>query len=87
MASAIHTDNTAVELFATNQAVYQATLLGDYLEHKTLFACCAAYLAKRVQGPFRVLDLGCGDAQHAARLLGDNGGAKTRAGGRQCGRA
>ena len=77
MAAAVETttDNTAVELFAKQQDVYQRTLDGDYLEHSKLFACVAAYLAERVKGPFHMLDLGCGDAQHAARLLGAGAGA------------
>ena len=59
-----------VRTFFDGWALYEAILDREAMHHTAFFAAAAAPLDRELGGrPLAVLDLGCGSARHAARLL------------------
>ncbi|MDZ4877334.1 MAG: Carboxy-S-adenosyl-L-methionine synthase [Chroococcidiopsis cubana SAG 39.79] len=50
------------EYFNDNWQIYQKVLQNDYIKHRELYNVLHKFLLHRVQKPFQLLDLGCGDA-------------------------
>ncbi|BDA47429.1 probable demethylmenaquinone methyltransferase [Coccomyxa sp. Obi] len=66
---------TPTQIFKRQWESYQVVLNQDYLEHKALYGSLQQYLQqKAVNGPLRLLDLGCGDSDYISRLLEKSGG-------------
>ena len=49
--------------------VYQQVIENDYMAHRSIHQAIRAFLDRHYTEPFRLLDLGCGDAQAIARTL------------------
>eukprot|EP00877_Chromochloris_zofingiensis_P011620 jgi/Chrzof1/6711/Cz19g06150.t1 len=62
-------DVESVQLFKAQWNVYQKMLDHDYLHHSALYGTLKQYLEQRMQGPFSMLDLGCGDSAYISRTL------------------
>ena len=59
-----------VRTFFDGWALYEAILDCEAMHHTAFFAAAAVALARDFGGrPVAVVDLGCGSARHAARLL------------------
>lgn len=57
------------ELFNDNWQIYQKILQNNYMEHCEIYSVLHEFLVHRVQKPFQLLDLGCGDASIAVPAL------------------
>jgi SAM-dependent methyltransferase len=55
-------DEQALELFRRQWAVYQKLLDHNYLDHAEVYRILHRVLVGEIEGPFRLLDLACGDA-------------------------
>ena len=60
--AAAASDQQALELFRRQWAIYQKLIEDNYLNHVEVYRVLHRILAEDVEGPFRVLDLACGDA-------------------------
>jgi ubiquinone/menaquinone biosynthesis C-methylase UbiE len=63
------TSNTAPSFFLDTWSVYQKVVTHDYLSHRGIGSATDAILRKFPKGAYRLLDLGCGDAQTLAPIL------------------
>lgn len=57
------------ELFVANWTTYQRVVANNYMYHRELYAEAEKPLAELELSPFRLLDLGCGDASPLAPVL------------------
>ena len=63
------TSNTAPSFFLDTWSVYQKVVAHNYLSHRGIGTATDAILRKFPKGTYRLLDLGCGDAQTIAPIL------------------
>ncbi len=59
------------EYFNDNWQTYQKILQNNYMEHREIYSVLHKFLVSRSQKPFKLLDLGCGDASLAVPALID----------------
>lgn len=57
------------EYFNQNWQIYQKILQNNYMEHREIYSVLHEFLVYRVQKPFQLLDLGCGDASNTVSAL------------------
>lgn len=55
--------------FNENWQIYQKILQNNYMEHREIYSVLHEFLVHRVQKPFQLLDLGCGDAGNTVSAL------------------
>jgi ubiquinone/menaquinone biosynthesis C-methylase UbiE len=59
------------EFFNDRWHLYQKILIENYMEHREIYCVLREFLASYLQKPFKMLDLGCGDANFTAGALID----------------
>ncbi len=71
-------NETGADLFTAGWAVYRAVLESDYLWHGMASQALGKLIEEHFGGdvPIRFLDLACGDAETASRLLSNRPGAR-----------
>lgn len=57
------------EYFKDNWQTYHKVLQNNYMEHREIYSVLHEFLVSRSQKPFKLLDLGCGDASLAVPAL------------------
>ena len=57
------------ELFLAQWQVYRKMVDNDYLFHRGAYDCLHRYLRDKVTGPFRFLEVACGDASKSSEAL------------------
>ena len=62
-------DEEAERQFAQHWGVYRKLVVNDYVFHREAYATLHRILVDEVRGPFRFLDLACGDAQGVVGAL------------------
>lgn len=65
----ISTFSQPCEYFNDNWQIYQKVLQNNYMEHCEIYSVLHEFLVHRVQKPFQLLDLGCGDASNTVLAL------------------
>jgi SAM-dependent methyltransferase len=60
---------STLSLFQRDWRIYRAMVDENYLFHREVYACLHGVLAEAGQGPFRFLDIACGDAASSAAAL------------------
>jgi ubiquinone/menaquinone biosynthesis C-methylase UbiE len=68
MSSSSAPDETTVSLFQENWRVYRIMVEENFLSHREVYSQLHASLAE-LDRPFRILDVGCGDAAYSALAL------------------
>lgn len=59
------------ELFNNQWTIYQKVLNNNYLGHREIYDILHKFLVSHFQKPFKMLELGCGDASFTAQALLD----------------
>jgi SAM-dependent methyltransferase len=62
---------TTLSVFQQGWRIYRTMVDENYLFHREAYACLHAVLAEAGQGPFRFLDVACGDSVSSASALKD----------------